>query len=116
MIVRGRISRDVRHYVAVIVVFGITGSIAVVVSRLLLNDALGLDGSLWSGPWSYRLLYLLLIPPTYSATLVAVGSLLGKREFFARRVIRTWSPVVAPMRWVVSAIPRPGRAEPPHDR
>ena len=84
------ISQDVRHYVTIILVFGITGSVAVVASRLLLNEAFGMDGSLWAGPWSYRAVYLLLIPPSYSVTLVVVGSLFGMREYFARRVLRMW--------------------------
>jgi hypothetical protein len=85
------ISAEVRHYVIIIVVFGLTGSITVLLSKLLLNDALGLEGTLWVGPWSYRFAYLALIPPSYSVTLIAVGTLFGKREFFARRVIRMWS-------------------------
>jgi hypothetical protein len=88
------ISLEVRHYFVVIIVFGITGSIAVLLSKLLLNDALGLDGTLWAGPWSYRFAYLALIPPSYSVMLVAVGSLFGKREFFARRVVRMWCRLV----------------------
>lgn len=91
MIQLSSISAEVRHYVIIIVVFGITGSIAVLLSKLLLNDALGLEGTLWAGPWSYRFAYLALILPSYSVTLVAVGTLFGKREFFARRVIQMWS-------------------------
>jgi hypothetical protein len=85
-----RVIQDARHYVVIIVVFGITGSIAVALSRVLLDGVIGLDGSLWAGPWSYRVTYLLLIPPSYSATLVLVGRLFGKREFFTRRVLRMW--------------------------
>lgn len=94
MIRLSSISLEVRHYFVVIIVFGITGSIAVLLSKLLLNDALGLDGTLWAGPWSYRFAYLALIPPSYSVMLVAVGSLFGKREFFARRVVRMWCRLV----------------------
>ena len=88
------ISPEIRHYAIVIVVFGITGSIAVMLSKLLLNNALGLEGTLGAGPWSYRFAYLALIPPSYSLTLVAVGTLFGKREFFARRVVRMWCRLV----------------------
>jgi hypothetical protein len=92
-----RISSQARHYLMVIVVFGITGSIAVTLSRLLLNDLLGLEGSLWAGPWGYRAAYVALIPPSYSLTLVAVGTLFGKRAYFSRRAMRVWG---APVRLV----------------
>jgi len=90
MMVSDRTSRHARHYLIVVVVFGITGFIAVVISRLLLTDLLGLEGSLWAGPWGYRATYLALIPPSYSLTLVAVGTLFGKREYFSRRALRVW--------------------------
>ncbi len=80
----------IRHYGVIFLAFGVTGGLTVLVSRFLLNGLLGLDGSLLSGPWSYRLIYLALIPPVYSATLLAVGTLLGKRAFFQRRVVRLW--------------------------
>ena len=71
--------------------FSFTGTFSVLFSRLLLNDILHLDGNLWSGPWSYRIAYLLLIPPIYSVTLVAVGTLLGKHSYFKKWVLRMWS-------------------------
>ena len=80
----------IRHYAVVFLVFGVTGALTVLISRLVLNGLLGLDGSLVGGPWSYRLVYLALIPPVYSATLLAVGTLMGKRAFFQRRVVRLW--------------------------
>ncbi len=92
------ISQEVRHYAIVILVFGLTGSIVVALSRFLLNGLLGLDGSLWAGPWSYRIAYLLLIPPSYSVTLVLVGTLFGKHEYFKRRVLRMWGRLL-PIGW-----------------
>ena len=79
------------HWSIVASVFSITGILSMLFSRLLLRDILQLDGDLWSGPWSYRLAYLLLIMPFYSVTLVAVGTLLGKHAFFKRRVLRMCS-------------------------
>ncbi len=64
------------------------------VSRLLINGAFGLEGERWSGPWSYRATYLAVVPPFYSLTLVAVGSLFGKHEYFKRRVLGTWSRLI----------------------
>lgn len=86
--------RDLRHWLIVMIVFGITGFSALVFSRLLFNVILGMEGSLWSGPWSYRILYLSVIPPFYSVMLVLVGALFGKREYFARRVIKMWSRLI----------------------
>lgn len=87
-----------RHYLLVVVVFGITGSLAVVLSKLLLTDLLGLDGSLWSGPWSFRAAYLVLIPPSYSVILVLVGTLLGKGLYFRRRVLKMWGRLIPALR------------------
>ncbi len=79
------------HWSIVASVFTITGILSMLFGRLLLNGILHLDGNLWSGPWSYRIAYLLLIPPFYSVTLVAVGTLLGKHAYFKNRVLRMWS-------------------------
>ncbi len=61
------------------------------VSRLVLHDVLELRGNLWPGPWSYRLVYLLVVPPLYYAMLLVVGTLLGKHDYFKRRILRPWS-------------------------
>ena len=113
MIVSDRISSHARHYLTVVVVFGIAGSIAVVINRLLLTDLLGLEGSLWAGPWRYRAAYLALIPPSYSLTLVAVGTLVGKREYFSRRALRVWSLPLGLVGWVtlIGRGPRSGSAQ-----
>ena len=91
---QSRNARDLRHWLIVMTVFGITGVSALVFSRVLFNVILGMEGGLWSGPWSYRIMYLVVIPPFYSATLVLVGSIFGKREYFARRVVRMWGRLV----------------------
>ena len=100
---RPRIPSAVLHGAIVLLVFGITGSITVVLSRLLLGALPGVDGSLRDGPWSYRAAYVLLITPSYSVTLIAVGSLFGKRAFFQARVVRMWG-LLLPKRWTA---PRP---------
>ena len=61
-----------------------------VFSQFLLKGVMNLEGDIWSGPWSYRIAYLLLITPSYSLILVAVGTLLGKHSYFKQRVLRTW--------------------------
>lgn len=78
------------HRVIVITVFGITGTLAVLFSQLLLKGILHLEGDLWSGPWSYRAVYLVLMLPFYSATLLVVGTLLGKHAYFKLRLLRMW--------------------------
>ena len=78
------------HYVIVVVVFGVTGLLSMLFSRFLLGDILHLEGGVWSGPWSYRIAYLALVPPSYSVTLVVVGTLAGKHLYFRRRVLGTW--------------------------
>lgn len=84
------VSPQVRHYALVILVFGLTGSAAAALSRLLLNGLSGMDGSLWSGGGGYRAAYLALIPPSYSVMLVAIGTLFGKHHYFRRRALRVW--------------------------
>ncbi len=81
---------DWGHWVIVIVVFSITGSLSMLFSQCMLKGVLHLDGNIWSGPWSYRIAYLLLIPPFYSVTLIVVGTLLGKHAYFKQRVWHTW--------------------------
>ena len=87
-------TRDLRHWLIVMIVFGITGFSALVFSRLLLNVILGMEGSLWSGPWSYRVIYLAVIPPFYYVTLILVGSIFGKREYFMQRMVKVWSRLI----------------------
>ena len=81
---------DWRHWVIVIVVFGITGSLSMLFSQFMLRGVLHLEGNVWSGPWSYRITYLLLIPPFYSVTLIVVGTLFGKHAYFKKRVWHMW--------------------------
>lgn len=81
---------DWLHYTMVILVFSITGSLSILVSRFLLTGVLHLEGGVWSGPWSFRIAYVLLVPPFYSVTLVVVGTLFGKHAYFKRRVLIMW--------------------------
>ena len=91
---RGHSSVDWFHWAIVTVVFSITGALSLLFSRFLLSGILRLEGGLWSGPWSYRIVYLLLIPPFYSMALVVVGTFFGKHTYFRRRVMRTWGRLV----------------------
>ena len=82
---------DWLHYAVLTLVFSITGSLSILLSQFVLADALHLEGGVWSGPWSSRIAYVLLVPPFYSVTLVAVGTLFGKHAYFKRRVLGMWS-------------------------
>mmetsp|Transcript_5533 Transcript_5533/g.9752 ORF Transcript_5533/g.9752 Transcript_5533/m.9752 type:complete len:162 (-) Transcript_5533:217-702(-) len=72
------------------VVFGITGTTSVKVVRPGLN-AIGLQGSMKEGPWSYRILSFVLVSPIYSVILLSTGSLAGRHRFFAKVVQRMWN-------------------------
>ena len=87
------------HYAIVLIVFAITGSLTVLLARFLLNNILGLEGSLWSGPWPYRVVYVLLITPVYSVLLIGIGTLFGKHTYFRHRVVRIWSHIL-PLRYL----------------
>ena len=80
------------------IVFAITGSAALILSRPILENVFGVRGTLFGGPWSYRVAYLLTIPPTYSVTLVIVGTVFGRHHFFANKVRTMWSRLLAPMK------------------
>lgn len=90
MIISERMSKRVRHILVRLIVYGITGSIVVILSEVLLSTFLRLEGSLWTGPWSFRVAYFILIPPSYSIALVAVGTLFGQRSYFTKRVMKIW--------------------------
>ena len=77
------------HLTIILAVYSITGTLAMLLSRLILNGALQMDGSFFSGPWAYRGIYVLVMPPLYSLMLVAVGTAFGKRLYFRRRVLKT---------------------------
>ncbi len=95
----GRVRRawERAHYPVVMLVFAVNGSLAAFLGQRLLNDVVGVDGSLWSGPWGFRLAYVALITPLYSALLMATGALFGKGAYFRRRVRRVWG-LILPIR------------------
>ena len=88
-----RFLRDTRclHWITILTVYGITGTLVTLLSRLILNGALQMEGGLITGPWAYRGVYLLVIPPLYSVMLIAVGTVFGRHLYFRRRVFKMWS-------------------------
>ena len=82
--------RGALHWIIVLVVFSLAGSGITRIAPLILKDLLGLQGGFIDGPWSYRLLYLALIPPIYSVLLVTIGTLFGKHYYFRARAMKLW--------------------------
>ena len=78
------------HWTIVIVVFGITGTLSLLLTRFVLHDMFHVEGEIWAGPWSYRIAYLFVGPPAYTVTLIVVGSVFGKHTYFKERALRTW--------------------------
>ena len=50
----------------------------------------GFQGTLRNGPNSFRLMYVLLVPPIYSILLVCLGTLVGRRKYFTKVALRMW--------------------------
>lgn len=79
----------------VFVVFGITGTTSVAVVRPFLKYTIGLEGSLYEGPNSYRALSIVLVSPIYACMLVTFGTLSGRHSFFAnmaRKILGRFMP------------------------
>ena len=79
----------------VFVVFGVTGSTSVAVVRPFLKYTIGLEGSLYEGPNSYRALSIILVSPIYACMLVTFGTLSGRHSFFAnmaRKILGRFMP------------------------
>jgi hypothetical protein len=76
-------------------VFGITGSSSVAFVRPALKNVLGIDGTLWDGPWSYRIASFFIVTPIYACVLVTLGTLSGRHVFFAnmaRKIVSRFLP------------------------
>ncbi|KAJ9074909.1 hypothetical protein DSO57_1001894 [Entomophthora muscae] len=80
-----------KDFTIVMSVFAVTGSASVYLTRPFISKGLGLEGSLKDGPWSYRLSYVLIGLPTYSAMLLAFGTLSGKGAYFQPIAKRMWT-------------------------
>lgn len=66
------------------VVFGITGSLSVLAVRPSLKSIFGIEGTLIDGPNSYRAMCILCVSPMYAAVLLAIGTLSGRHNYFAK--------------------------------
>ena len=99
MSARARQAWDALHYPVVLLVFAVNGALAASLGHVLLNEVIGVEGSLWGGPWGYRALYVALITPSYSVLLLVTGTVFGKGAYFRMRVRRVWGRVL-PFAWL----------------
>lgn len=67
-----------------IAVFGITGTFSVLAVRPCLKTLFGIEGTLVDGPNSYRLLSILCVSPVYAMVLLAMGTISGRHNYFAK--------------------------------
>ena len=78
------------HLLTVFIVFAITGLSITQISPFILKGILNLEGGFIAGPWEYRFLYILTIPPVYYGLLIVVGTLFGKGQYFRNRIRQTF--------------------------
>ncbi|KAF9285059.1 hypothetical protein BGZ88_009667 [Linnemannia elongata] len=81
------------EWIIIFVVFSVTGSSTMLIVKPLMK-ALGLTGSLGSGPWSFRIAYIVLTLPLYSLMLLFISSLVCRRPYFENLLIRMWGRFV----------------------
>jgi len=91
--------------VLILLVFSVTGSLSLYLVRPLLSSVLGLQGSMREGPWSYRILTVLLVPPAYSLMLITIGTAVGRHVYFKRVAMRMWGRLL-PSRWMGEGAPK----------
>jgi hypothetical protein len=75
-------------------VFALAGSSVVFLVRPFIKNVLKIEGSLVSGPNSFRVLYILLVTPIYSTVLITTGTIFGRRAFFMNVVKRMWGRIL----------------------
>ncbi len=73
------------------VMFGVTGSLALVIVRYIMQNGLEIDASLFRGEWYHRILYFCIMFPTYSACTYVVGTAFGRHVYAKKLVHRMWS-------------------------
>mmetsp|Transcript_72171 Transcript_72171/g.141640 ORF Transcript_72171/g.141640 Transcript_72171/m.141640 type:complete len:147 (-) Transcript_72171:153-593(-) len=65
-------------------VFGVTGSLSVLAVRPSLKNIFGIEGTMVDGPNSYRLMSILCVSPVYAMILLAIGTVSGRHNYFAK--------------------------------
>ena len=82
------------EWFTICIIFGITGSSAVYLIRPIITHLTGLSGTLRDGPNSYRLLYILLLSPSYYIVLFGISRLSNRRKFFDPMILKTWGRLI----------------------
>eukprot|EP00667_Euglena_gracilis_P026562 EG_transcript_32065 len=78
----------------VCLVFAIAGSSIMFLVRPFIKNVLKIEGSLKEGPNSFRILYVMLVPPIYSSVLVVTGVIFGRKAYFVPVALRIWGRVL----------------------
>ena len=76
------------------VVFGITGTLSMFAVRPTLKSVFGIEGTLMEGPNSYRIMSILCVSPVYAAVLLAIGTLSGRHNYFAKMSVKIFGRFV----------------------
>ncbi|SVA28018.1 uncharacterized protein METZ01_LOCUS80872 [marine metagenome] len=87
-------AQGISGIIVIMCVFALTGILITQIAPLLLSNIIGVKGGLVSGPWLYRVLYIITIPPLYYLLLISIGTLLGKGRFFRGRIRNTWGKIL----------------------
>lgn len=94
------------------VVFGITGSLSVLAVRPSLKSIFGIEGTLIDGPNSYRAMCILCVSPMYAAVLLAIGTLSGRHNYFAKMSMKILGRFV-PKKVIHKVMCKPAQAKLP---
>jgi len=93
-----------RDRLMILLVFSLTGTTVVRIVRPFLNKVVGLQGSLWAGPWKFRLIYVCCTMPTYSCVLILIGTIFGRHLYFRNFAARMWSRILFPLIYCIRAM------------
>lgn len=74
----------------VMLVFALTGTTSMRLTRPTLSNVLGMEGSWSQGPWSWRFAYFFVTMPIYSALLISYGYLFGRGPLFKDIALRPY--------------------------
>lgn len=93
-----------------IAVFGVTGTLSMVAVRPSLKNLFGIEGSFVEGPNSYRIMSILCVSPVYAVILLAMGTLSGRHNYFAKMSMKILGRFV-PKSFVHRVLCQPAKAK-----
>jgi hypothetical protein len=74
---------DMKEACIACAIFAVTGMASIKLVRPALKYTIGLEGSFYEGPNSYRITSILLVSPIYACMLFVIGTVSGRHVFFA---------------------------------